>query len=573
MPTPAHIWYACYGSNLRLARFMCYICGGTPEGGKGVYPGSLDSTAPTHNWSYLSGWRLHFARTSEAWGNQGVAFLHPSADGAGPPHSPQDAVERGTLCRLYKITFDQFIDVLIQENGGDPRHANGQRDMVHSTVEKNLVGLQPNKWFDLPGDLLASGWYRRVACLQQCNDLPVLTFTDTQELPFSKPSLPYLRTITLGLYETFHELTNTDIGRYLSRNVGWTPQETLDVADQALETFTEESRKRVSQVRRTAKRHGDLKESDLDATPPLRVMPTSDRSDNRGEFILQIHPDQLKNKLFKRGGPLRKREVVAVAAWHGGQEYRVLASVLPAPTKPVSSTGRVLQTHEIALDQKLRIAIGARLGDWVVIYRLHNRRRTSFVYWLFERLIGTQPQLMRTHKATFEDMEIDVARIPETTFHLIGAEPGSTVAISSTLGRAHVRAAVLAGKALEDRRKQMQEEPDIYMDPRRALELHRVRSGSAQSDLPPIFIDDDLRQRLKIKPGDAVRVVRDSVDVFFTRIYVIAFPILLGLVTAVLSYEHHGWKETAVRVASFVVIVLATLGVVIWEVRSKFRRR
>jgi len=543
---------------------MCYLSGGTPQGSERKCAGSHDKTEPTVNWSYLSGWNLHFAHESQSWGNQGVAFLQRSNNDKAPLKKPKDAVEHGTLCRLYRITFEQFIDVLIQENGGNPHSDNSQYEKVFEHVKSRLETLSPDGEFELSEDILANGWYRRVVYLEKRDNIPVLTFTDTQELPFNKPSLPYLSTIALGLHERFYELSTQEIGHYLCRTSKWTEKETLDISGQAFEVLVEEACKYINKMREKTKDQFNSIRSKFESPLLLRVKPTHDRLENKGQFILQVHSDLLQKKT-NIGEYLKKNEVVAVASWHGNREYRVSTLVLPDPIVDDCP----LQPHEIALDAKIRVAIGASLGDWVEIIRLCDQQSTSF----FERIIGTQPQLMRTHKATFEDMEINVARIPETTFQLIGAEPGATVAISSTYERVHVRTAILTAKIFDERFNQRGNKKGIYDNPVQELELERLPGHSDQSDLPPIFIDEELRQRLKIEPGDPVRVVRDSVNVFFSKIYVIAFPILLGLISAVLSYKHKNWTETGARILLFFAIVFATFGVVIWEVRSKFRRR
>ena len=40
------VWYAGYGSNTDLDRFMCYIAGGTPVGTDRIYVGCKDPSAP-----------------------------------------------------------------------------------------------------------------------------------------------------------------------------------------------------------------------------------------------------------------------------------------------------------------------------------------------------------------------------------------------------------------------------------------------------------------------------------------------------------------------------------------------
>jgi hypothetical protein len=70
------VWYASYGSNLKRARFMCYIKGGTPPGGAKPNKGCFrDKTDPIEIRQISLNYELYFAGQSGTWGNGGVLVL------------------------------------------------------------------------------------------------------------------------------------------------------------------------------------------------------------------------------------------------------------------------------------------------------------------------------------------------------------------------------------------------------------------------------------------------------------------------------------------------------------------
>lgn len=141
-----YIWYAGYGSNLNRQRFICYIEGGKPKYGYNDNKGCSDKTLPSENKPFTIPYRLYFAlpnnnKTKKNWGDGGVAFINPVKE---------DGIE--TLCRIWKITKEQYKEVKEQEG---PWYANeiclGKEDGVRIytiTNEKKLTKiLQPSKWY------------------------------------------------------------------------------------------------------------------------------------------------------------------------------------------------------------------------------------------------------------------------------------------------------------------------------------------------------------------------------------------------------------------------------------------
>lgn len=104
-----HIWYLGYGSNLHEQRFLCYIKGGTPTFGKTNHCGCTDKTLPAENKAMIINYPLYFALSDKStktsnWGPGGVAFISPKKDR-----------RVKTLCRMWKITRNQYDEVKRQE--------------------------------------------------------------------------------------------------------------------------------------------------------------------------------------------------------------------------------------------------------------------------------------------------------------------------------------------------------------------------------------------------------------------------------------------------------------------------
>ncbi|KAK8937938.1 Histone deacetylase 5 [Platanthera guangdongensis] len=103
--------------------------------------------------------RLFFARShSNAWGDGGVAFLNPES-------SSNDK----TYMRCYRITLEQFNDVLIQEN------------LNYKSFESPLVDCHDMEFLvknrSMCVESIKDGWYSNVLYLGELDGIPILTMT------------------------------------------------------------------------------------------------------------------------------------------------------------------------------------------------------------------------------------------------------------------------------------------------------------------------------------------------------------------------------------------------------------
>ena len=145
----SELYYASYGSNLYASRFMVYLRGGTLPGNSRVYSGANDPALPTDDVAFALPGAQFFCGDSRAWSG-GVAFL--------------DTTQRHTrsLGRGYRITADQFNDVIAQENGGTA----GESAIDITRVVNSSTGA-----------LNTGGVYGTLTHVGDYRGCPVVTFT------------------------------------------------------------------------------------------------------------------------------------------------------------------------------------------------------------------------------------------------------------------------------------------------------------------------------------------------------------------------------------------------------------
>lgn len=160
-----YIWYFCYGSNISIDRFMLYI-NGDSNGHFAEKNGCSDQTKPVASKPYIVRRRIYFAKHSLKW-NGGVAFLNYRSLGK-------------VYGKIYKIKKTQFLDVYKQE---------------HHLKDYNTI--------------LYVGKYNKV---------PIYTFTSIYKLhDLEKPSNEYLDVIKKGIKDTYLNLSDKQIDKYLIR--------------------------------------------------------------------------------------------------------------------------------------------------------------------------------------------------------------------------------------------------------------------------------------------------------------------------------------------------------------------
>ncbi|XP_024312811.1 histone deacetylase 5 isoform X2 [Brachypodium distachyon] len=163
--------------------------------------GSHDTSPPRGAMWKTVPHRLFFGRSSTpCWGAGGVAFLNPETN----------YNEKSWIC-MYKITLEQFNDVLFQENRlVKDDNEGGKAESPDSPLIglSEIESLSSNKALHL--EPIKDSWYSNVLYLGQEDSIPILTMTcpsldvvrhKAGELPLSPPSDTYSATLIRGLVE------------------------------------------------------------------------------------------------------------------------------------------------------------------------------------------------------------------------------------------------------------------------------------------------------------------------------------------------------------------------------------
>ena len=100
------IWYVAYGSNLSSSVSAATFGAVRSAGANAVYTGCRDTSDPLESVGLMMSGGVYFAGRSSVW-RSGMAFYDPDATGE-------------VAARAYRITAEQFVDVLAQETRRKP---------------------------------------------------------------------------------------------------------------------------------------------------------------------------------------------------------------------------------------------------------------------------------------------------------------------------------------------------------------------------------------------------------------------------------------------------------------------
>ena len=194
---PDMVWYAGYGSNLSAERFLCYIAGGTPRGAARPCRGARDTTPPRGDRPLEVPYRLYFSGHSTMW--DGAPAFIDTVERTDPPARAR--------ARAYLITWEQFEDVVAQENGRP------------TTAPVELEGRDLATGFRA---CLGTGRYEHLLCVGTLEGFPVVTFTSPwpiADADIGTPSPAYLKVMIEGLRES-HALDDDAVVGYLGAAPG-----------------------------------------------------------------------------------------------------------------------------------------------------------------------------------------------------------------------------------------------------------------------------------------------------------------------------------------------------------------
>ena len=188
------VWYACYGSNIREERFLCYINGGTPPGALRNFVGCSDKTKPRKSAKISIPHEMYFAKKSPTWNGGGICFLNPEKN---------RNIE--TYGRRYLINSGQFIDLVRQE-------LKFEGEIVIDFEELRNRGFY---------NCMTDGRYGLLLYLGEIEEKPVVTFTSEIFLKdeLNPPDITYLSTIVKGLREIY-DFKDSELLEYFKAKEG-----------------------------------------------------------------------------------------------------------------------------------------------------------------------------------------------------------------------------------------------------------------------------------------------------------------------------------------------------------------
>ncbi len=181
---------------MSAARFRCYLEGTTPEGAAARCRGARDQSPSREDRPLRLPHRLYFAGTSTSWGGS-PSFIDVTPCQGDPP----------TLARAYLITWEQFEDVVAQENARPDT----------APIDHGLATLAPGD-----GHLLGDRRYENLLCVGRLEGHPVFTFTSPWSMAdaaLGEPAPAYLQTMINGLREA-HGLCDDALRGYLGAAPG-----------------------------------------------------------------------------------------------------------------------------------------------------------------------------------------------------------------------------------------------------------------------------------------------------------------------------------------------------------------
>ena len=172
----SYCWYATYGSNLLAERLYCYLQGGVPPLGSKAESGARDASLPTADRAIFLQHQLFFAHQSKRWSGAGICFL-----------DPQRSKSAQTCSRIWRVTTEQFVDIVRQENN--------DQTIDFDCAEVAAAG----------GARVGKGLYGRFLVLDEIDGEPVMTCTGQKGVDGMRPNPPhadYLTVVAAGLHQT-----------------------------------------------------------------------------------------------------------------------------------------------------------------------------------------------------------------------------------------------------------------------------------------------------------------------------------------------------------------------------------
>ncbi|WP_105618656.1 hypothetical protein [Vallitalea okinawensis] len=298
-----------------------------------------------------------------------------------------------------------------------------------------------------------------------------------------------------------------------------------------------------------------------------------------------IHRNSNINNSFKISGTIDRKGakynyiiVVNKSMKEKLGSFAVIEHKSPNYDKPLRAYGRVLinnklKSDEVMLDQTIRTAIGISynndsfygFSEVVNLYPLKVSLKQHFHTYIAS-IFAIRYIYCRFNVPNIIDAEKNIVRIPEDTFDLIGCSNRDTIICEfpakvkgEYILKTYKSQGYIASTGMIDERIRVENDED---DPNNTRYLSSLKLLGLQPDIPRIFLDYHIREKLNTQELQPIAIRRDVKGLFFKQIIEFGLVLMVTLITLISIVPGEiTWGKLVVTslLASLVSIVLIIL--------------
>ena len=237
-----------------------------------------------------------------------------------------------------------------------------------------------------------------------------------------------------------------------------------------------------------------------------------------------------------------------------------------------NKNSKKLENDEIRMDQSLRNAVGIpfdfKKGNILVTVSPLRISFSQRVRYLISYILGRRYLFFRVCSANISDMEKRLCRITEDSFNLLGCEAGDRIICESfgsleenrfKLRFNKIKAYGCSEKMIEYREKNEKSDPTRYPPAQNIL--------GVKHDIPRIFLDQEMRLKLRVDLMDPIRARRDLGNLFFKQLIGFGVIFLLSALAIVEVFiTEKTWQSIIIM---FSISLIISLLIILLNIRSK----
>lgn len=263
----------------------------------------------------------------------------------------------------------------------------------------------------------------------------------------------------------------------------------------------------------------------------FRVLGTSIRTEAGSNYICELNSKILEENNIKVGSFLLLLNEVEDPYLDRQRIFSIQAKCLP---------NDFLKPEEIRVDQSIRDAIGIKKKELI---RISKSRLKSPPF--YERIFNYQYVFCRVKRSEIVDMEKRMIRIRHDTMEIIGIQNGDLVVIESEYNTVRIRAFEISTEAVQRRIELEKKSSKAFLEAKASGNAEAIFDIDCTSffnltlegeDIPPIYMDKEMRDKLRVNFCDAVRIRRtamNSIEREFTDFVMIIIIAVLGIVLTI----------------------------------------